>query len=236
MIDIHSHILYEVDDGSKSIEESINILSFLSKIGYTDVILTPHYIEYSSYNKNKFDNEKKLKLLKNKLKENNVNINIYLGNEIYINNNILNLVKNSEISTLNNSKYLLIELPMNGKYDNYIEIFRELIENGYIVILAHPERYISFQKDFSLILELKEMGILFQCNIESILKKYGRGAYKLIKKLSKEKLINFLASDIHHIKDDYLYIDKAKKLFSKYYSYDELEEILSINQKDIIGI
>ena len=138
MIDIHSHLLYGVDDGAKTIDESVDIIRNLYKNGITDIILTPHYIEYSSYNSNKKSNLEKLDSLKKKLKEEGINVNLYLGNEIYINNNILSLLKKGEISSLNDSKYLLIELPMSGKYDNYVEIFKELIENGYKVILAHP--------------------------------------------------------------------------------------------------
>ena len=233
MIDIHSHILYGVDDGAKTIDESVDIIRNLYKNGITDIILTPHYIEYSSYNSNKKSNLEKLDSLKKKLKEEGINVNLYLGNEIYINNNILSLLKKGEISSLNNSKYLLIELPMSGKYDNYVEIFKELIENGYKVILAHPERYNTFKKDINLIYELKNIGVLMQCNIESILKTYGKDAYKTIKKLAKNKLINFIASDIHH-KKDYEYINKARDKFKRYYSDSEIDDLLSNNQKDIL--
>lgn len=233
MIDIHSHILYGVDDGAKTIDESVDIIRNLYKNGITDIILTPHYIEYSSYNSNKKSNLEKLDSLKKKLKEEGINVNLYLGNEIYINNNILSLLKKGEISSLNDSKYLLIELPMSGKYDNYVEIFKELIENGYKVILAHPERYNTFKKDINLIYELKNIGVLMQCNIESILKTYGKDSYKTIKKLAKNKLINFIASDIHH-KKDYEYINKARNKFKKYYSDSEIDDLLSNNQKDIL--
>lgn len=233
MIDIHSHLLYGVDDGAKTIDESVDIIRNLYKNGITDIILTPHYIEYSSYNSNKKSNLEKLDSLKKKLKEEGINVNLYLGNEIYINNNILSLLKKGEISSLNDSKYLLIELPMSGKYDNYVEIFKELIENGYKVILAHPERYNTFKKDINLIYELKNIGVLMQCNIESILKTYGKDSYKTIKKLAKNKLINFIASDIHH-KKDYEYINKARNKFKKYYSDSEIDDLLSNNQKDIL--
>lgn len=234
MIDIHSHLLYGVDDGSKSIEESIITLSNLYKIGIESVILTPHYIEDSAYNSEVKENKKRIKILENELKKNNIDINLYLGNEIYISDNILELLKEKKITSLNNSKYLLIELPMSGEYNNYIEIFKELILKGYVVVLAHPERYISFQKDFSLILELNKIGVKFQCNIESILQKYGKGSYKTIKKIAKNKMITFLATDIHNNKKDYSYIDVAIKKFKKYYNDEEIRQITLLNQKDIL--
>lgn len=235
MIDIHSHILNNVDDGSRSVNDSINIIKNLYINGFTDIILTPHYIEYSSYNSDKMNNENKLKIIEDKLKEENININLYLGNEIFITENILELLKKREISSLNNSKYLLIELPMNGNYNNYIEIFKELIENGYIVILAHPERYISFQKDFEKIIELKNIGILFQCNIGSLFGKYGRESKKLIKKLAKFKIIDFLATDIHNNKFDYSYFNKINSKLRKYYTKNEIEDITINNPKKILN-
>ncbi len=235
MVDIHTHILNGIDDGSSSLDESILILSNLSKIGVTDVVLTPHYIEYSSYDSPKSKNMILLSKLKNELEKRNIDINLYLGNEIYINEDILSLLKSGAISSLNDSKYLLIELPMSGIYEDYTMIFKDLIDHGYKVILAHPERYASFQNDYSLVLELYNMGVLFQCNIESILKKYGKGPYKLIKKIAKQKLISFFGSDIHRNKKDYSYVENAKKKLKKYYSDKELNDLFYNNGKEILN-
>ena len=111
MIDLHSHILYGIDDGSKSLETSLEILSIAYTGGVTDIVVTPHYIKDSKYQAN---NTKKLELLNNlkqELKIRNININLYLGNEVYITEGIPELIK-TDISTINNSKYLLMEFPM----------------------------------------------------------------------------------------------------------------------------
>ena len=84
MIDIHNHILPNIDDGSKSFEESINILKQAYESGVTDIIVTPHFILGSSYSSKVKDNETILKELKNKLQLENININLYLGNEIFV--------------------------------------------------------------------------------------------------------------------------------------------------------
>ena len=234
MIDIHCHLLFNIDDGSRSIEESISILKSLKEIGYSDIIITPHYIKDSKYNSNKKNNFKLLNKLEKELDKEMVKINLYLGNEIYIDDDIIGLLKNNEISSLNGSNYLLIELPMSGEYDNYIEIFKDLINNNYRVILAHPERYYSFQKDFNKIIELESIGVLYQSNIESIIGKYGKGAKKLIKKLLKLKIISFLATDIHHIKHNYSDYNKAYKKILKYISEDELNVLINKNPKKVI--
>lgn len=234
MIDIHNHLLYGIDDGSKSIEDSVNIIREMSKIGYTDIILTPHYISHSKYNSPRDKNLILLENLRNALGENGIDINLYLGNEIYINHHIGDLLDNGKISSLNGSKYLLIELPMNGEYD-YMDVFEDLIYDGYKVILAHPERYHAFQKDFDKIYDLEEIGVYFQCNIESILGSYGKGAIKMVKRMYKEKKVSFLATDIHHKKRDYGKFDKAKKKIRKYLSSSEMKELLVENPSKIIN-
>lgn len=233
MIDIHSHLIYGVDDGSKTLEESISILENLSNKGITDIIFTPHYITDTRYVSERKENYEELLTIKEELKIRGININVYLGNEIYIDKNITNLVLDRKISTLNNTHYILVELPMNGIYDDYIDIFSNLIRTGFKVILAHPERYTSIQKDYSLVNELKEIGVLFQSNFGSFSGQYGREAKKIVKKLAKDKLISFMGTDIHKEKD-LIYTEKGIKKMEKYYSKEELDDILINNPKDIL--
>lgn len=234
MIDIHTHILYGVDDGVKVFSESIDILKNMRDNGVTDVFLTPHYVEYSAYISNVRSNTLRLNNIKEELIRNNININVHLGNEIYITNNILELLNKGELKPLGDSNYLLIELPMNGEYENYMDIFLNLIDNGYRVILAHPERYIYFQKNFNELISMHDNGILFQVNLESVLGKYGVQAKKTIKKLLKFKVIDFVGSDIHHNKNNYSYIEESKNKFRKYLSEDELNNIFYVNPSNIL--
>lgn len=234
MIDIHSHILYDTDDGANSIEESIAIIKELISIGYDSIILTPHYIKDSKYAKSKNANNVKLNKIKDILKENNIDVNLYLGNEIYIDDDILSLLKKQEISTLSNSKYILIEIPLSGYHTYYKDIFRDLIKNDYKVILAHPERYYSFQKDFNKIVELYNMGVLLQGNINSIIGQYGKSAKKVITKLLKNNMLTFLSTDIHRVNNNYNF-EKVKNKTLKYISIDYWEDLTTNNARKIIG-
>lgn len=234
MIDIHNHMIYGVDDGSKSIEESIDILRDLSNNGITDIILTPHFIPDTKYVSPKLNNIVKYKKLKQELDSNNININLYIGNEIYIDKNIYNYIMNNQMCSLNNTNYILVELPMSGEYADYQDIFNNLISLGFTIILAHPERYISVQGNFNIIYELEEIGVLFQCNIGSIVGEYGNDAKKVIKRLLKEKKVSFIGTDIHRKKSDYSYIEKAINKFKKYLSDEEINDILVNNASKII--
>ena len=154
MIDLHSHILPGIDDGASDIEASMVLIRELAAGGVTDVFATPHYIDETIYTSPATANKKLVSKLKRLVKKEGLDICVHLGNEIYINRGILKLLKSGEISSLGSSKYLLVELPMGGDFPGYRDIFLELIRSGYNVVLAHPERYTSFQKDFSLIDEM----------------------------------------------------------------------------------
>ena len=197
MIDFHSHIIPGIDDGSKSSEESVDIINRLKSLGFSKIILTPHYIENSNYCLNNSSKLEKFKSLTNDLKEKNIKVDLYLGNEIYINFGIIDLIKKDEIYPINNTKYLLIELPLYNEINNIEDYLYELKVKGYVPIIAHPERYHYFQKNYKKMIELYESGILFQANYGSILGYYGNDAKKLIKYALKNDMISFLATDIH---------------------------------------
>lgn len=234
MTDIHSHLIFGIDDGSRSIEESIEVLTDLYNYGYKNIILTPHYIKDSNYSNPANDNFKRLKQLQKILVQNGVNLRLYLGNEIYMDDDIYELLKSGEIYSLNGTEYLLIELPMDGEYPEYKEIFKDLMSKGCKIVLAHPERYLAFQKDFNIIYELEKLGVFFQSNIDSLNGRYGEGARVMIKRLLKEKKIAFLATDIHHKKHDYSDYDKAKNEALKYISAEEYDTLVNKNPSKLI--
>ncbi len=198
MKDLHSHLLFGIDDGSKSLDESISLLKKMQEQNITDLICTPHYIENSKYICNNKDKQKKINKLKEKMRKEKININLYLGNELFITPNVVELINKQEVRTLNNSRYILFEFPMNNIYLNTKEIIRKMISNGYIPILAHPERYPIFQKNPEKVEEYLQMGVFLQGNMTSLFGKYGWNAKKAIKTYIKKGWISFLGSDTHH--------------------------------------
>lgn len=234
MIDIHSHIIYDIDDGSKTLEESIEILKKMSEYGVRDIILTPHYIlnSYSMQNTIK-EKEDKLKILKKEIKKNNIEINLYLGNEIYIDKDISDYI-NIEALPLNKSKYILLEFPMSGEFNNKYGIIMGLIEKGYKVVLAHPERYSTVKKDIHVLDEFKEIGVLFQMNVGSLFDEYGKDTRKTVIKLLKNNYINLIGSDVHSKNFDFDSIKNIEKKLNKYISKEYINDILYNNAKKII--
>lgn len=197
MIDIHSHIIYGIDDGCKEVEESIKTILNLKRIGFDKLILTPHYINGSNYNKNNKEKKERLKVLKEELLKRNIDVELYLGNEIYINDEIDELVLSKEVTTLNKSRYLLIEFPLYNKVNNVSDYIYELQIKGYKIIIAHPERYEYFKENYKEVDNLYKSGVLFQCNYGSLIGKYGKESQKLIEYLLKNNMVTFMATDIH---------------------------------------
>lgn len=233
MIDTHSHILPGIDDGARTLADSVEIVKELVSQGVTDIIATPHYVDETVFVSPKAKNAKLLTTLKKKLKDEGVKVRIYLGNEVYISDRIEKLIKDGEISMLAGSKYILVELPLDEEFPNYEDFLRDLIERGYKVVLAHPERYRIAQENEAILRDLCKMGVLLQCNIGSITGKYGKGAKKLMKKLAKEKMVFMFGSDIHHSgKGDSIL--KAQKKLAKYYDKKELRKLLVLNPSKIL--
>ena len=233
MIDIHSHIIFDVDDGSKSLEQSIKSLEQIKKIGLEDVICTPHF---RSGNIDKIVKTKD-NYLKIKEKAKELNINLYLGNEILYTDKIVTLLKRNRLLTLNNSKYVLIEFKRNETMDinQVVNILEELVENGYKPVLAHPELYINY-RNIEDMYKIKETGTMLQMDATSIIKnKTKRNIYKFSKKLLKERLIDIVASDSHCIKKrNHLSFIKAYKKISKKYGKDYSNILFNLNPSLII--
>lgn len=201
MIDIHSHILSGIDDGASSLEESVNILKNLKTIGFTHVFLTPHYIHDSKYISDNYQKQDYLENLKKILKEQNIDIYLYLGNEVFIDKDILSFIKDNKITTLNGSRYLLVEFPFSRMPNDLMDTLFLIRSKGFIPVIAHPERYLYFQSNHDKIKDFLKMGCMFQGNYLSISGKYGHNAKKLFIKMLKNNEIHFLATDVHQSND-----------------------------------
>lgn len=233
MIDIHSHILYGIDDGCNNIDESIEILRNASRNGVSDIILTPHYIVNSVYNADICLKKKLLSELKRRLRDERININLYLGNEVYVDLDIFS--KFRSISTLNNSRYILIELPLNSKCLVLESILFRLKEMNLIPIIAHPERYSAYFKDYDFFDNLVRNGCLLQGNIGSLYGDYGRNSKRMIKGLLKRGMIHFMGSDIHHGNSDIYQKDIERQLFKIVKSRDIVDNLLVNNASKILN-
>jgi len=195
--DIHNHILPGIDDGAKTVEESIRLIKGMGEFGVTNFICTPHIME-NYYPNNPTTISKSLSLLKNELNTQRMNqINISVAAEHMIDSGIEKLIESKKIMPLGEN-YLLIEMSYLQPPINFDETVQKVKESGYFPILAHPERYHFIHQKHKKYSTFKEQGILFQLNILSLSDFYGSEVKKVAFKLLNEGLINFLASDVHN--------------------------------------
>lgn len=225
MIDIHCHILPNVDDGSESLEESIAMAKIAESEGITKIVNTSHCHFDFKYKKG---NELKLELEKfnQVLKEENINIEVLLGNELYYTSDLIERFDELDFFSMNNSKYILMEFSPINFPKNIEDVIYEIKIRGYIPIIAHAERYKQVQEDVNIVLDCIKEGALIQVNASSILGKNGEKAEDTSKKLLDNNMVHFVATDAHSsnrrrplIKDSYNYILKnygkevSEKLF-----------------------
>jgi len=167
MIDIHSHILPEIDDGSRDIDESVEMIGEAAEAGFDTIISTSHYME-DYYEADVQRRTKLIKILKDELKENNIEMDLELGSEIYITDNINNYLKEGKASTLAGSDYVLFEFPLNAKPQNMLDLVFEIQKGRKLPILAHPERYRFIQQDPEILYDLIDRGVLMQTNYRKL--------------------------------------------------------------------
>ena len=234
MVDLHSHIIPKIDDGSQSIETSILMLQEAKKAGFTDIFLTPHYIE-NYYGLDIQTRKEKFEELQKIAKEKNIDINLYLGSEIFINPEIDVLYSKKAILTLNNSRYMLIEIPMNDTILYLDDVIENLTCIGIVPILAHPERYQYVQNDITVCERLIDKGVLFQMNYGSIIGVYGKDVKKTAIKLLKNNYIHFLGSDVHRKESIYTKIESAKKKIIKIIGKEKFDILTIENPNHIIN-
>jgi protein-tyrosine phosphatase len=220
-----------VDDGSKDLEETLAMFENAYTSGVTDMVLTPHFIKGTKYC---IDNEGKAKIteiLREALRRADIDINISYGNEVYIDEKLPELLEEGKISTLADSRYILIELPVGFVDKSADTTFFKLRSMGFVPIIAHPERYNYFQKTPEKVMEYVKLGCLLQGDYMSLLGKYGRKAEKTLKLYIKKGVIKFLSSDIHHEHNDY-HIPEAEKAVMRIVKSEEKVEDLFINNPE----
>lgn len=233
MIDFHTHILPNIDDGSRSIEETFNLIKEAKNAGFEAIISTSHYIE-EYYETNTPEREVWINAIYENLKAKNIDINLYLGNEIYMSENIIKLLEEGKASTINDTSYVLFEMPLNAEPMNLYDVIYEMLQYKLVPILAHPERYTFVQKEPELIYDLIEKGVLMQANFGSILGMYGEKAQIIVKKFFESNMIHFLGTDVHRQNTIYPKVSEALVEITQIIGQEKVKELTTINPKLVL--
>lgn len=232
MIDIHCHMLYGVDDGAKTLEESVLMLKDAKKQGVDEIILTPHY----RHGMFPYRVERIVENYKTLCKEaKKIGIKLHLGTEYHVNSRIVEYLDKKRCMPLGHTKYVLTEYDYETDYGYIYNMSRELMANGYIPVVAHVERYKCMTDDLGHAAELREMGAFIQINADAVLGYDGRQLKRYCKELLNASLVDVIASDSHGIKKRVSHMAKCHKHISKKYGEEYADMLLNDNPARIIA-
>ena len=234
MIDVHSHILPNIDDGSRSIDETFNLIKEAKEAGFEGIICTSHYME-NYYETDRPEREVWINAIHENLKNKNIEMNLYLGNEIYMSDNIIKLLEDGKATTMNDTSYVLFELPLNVEPMNLYDMVYEMQQYKIVPILAHPERYSFVQTDPELIYDLIDKGVLMQANYGSIVGQYGKKAQMIVQKFLENNMIHMLGTDAHRQNTIYPKIPEILVELKSLVGEEKLNELTTINPELVIN-
>lgn len=232
MIDIHSHILFGVDDGPDDLYETLEMLQQASNEGITEIIATSHSF-HPQYNVSAKQVMEQLTVIQEQVEINNIPLKIHAGQEVRLVENIVTLVEAKEALTLANSNYILLELPSSTVPKFTKEIVINLQANGIIPIIAHPERNKTIAERPSKLEELVREGAMAQITAGSLAGHFGKNIQKLSLDLVKANLVHTYGSDVHNLTTRPYLFDAGLSYLEKKKQLDAVDLLLENNMRII---
>lgn len=195
--DIHSHILPGIDDGSPDVETSIALVKGLIALGITETVATPHIIG-DLYRNTRNSIEQALQKLLAACEALQLPIKITAAAEYMLDDYFMDLLRKKEDILTISKNFILTELTYTTVPENLEDMSFELITSGYQPIMAHPERYYYYHKNYDQFYRLKELGFLLQVNLLSVTGYYGPAVAKAARFILEKGIADFVGTDMHH--------------------------------------
>jgi tyrosine-protein phosphatase YwqE len=197
-VDIHSHLIPGIDDGSKSVADSLSMMTSLCEIGFSQFITTPHIFQ-NVWNNTPELIQREEAQLKITLQNNEQLFEIKAAAEYMLDNSISTRLESEKLLTLKDNM-VLVEMSYLNPPIQLFDLLYEIQIAGYSPVIAHPERYLFYHNNMEIYAKLKKAGCLFQLNLLSAVGYYGLGVTKAADTLLKKGFIDFVGSDVHHVK------------------------------------
>lgn len=238
LIDIHSHIIFGVDDGPQTIEESRSLLMDAYNQGVRTIVATSHR-RIGMFETPEDRIEKNFKSVQKLAKEVASDLTVLYGAEIYYSSELMDKLEKKMIPSINGSSYVLIEFSQNAKFWEIKTSLTNVLRMGFIPVIAHVERYQSLENNENYLKELINMGCYFQINSSSVLKyKWFFDKNRLFKKRAKyfldRDLVHCIASDMHHLLKRPSYMKEAFEIISHTYGRKKAKELFVDNPNRIV--
>jgi len=226
MVDLHCHLLPLVDDGPASVEQALRLAEQAANEGVTRIIATPHLF-HPQFETTDVDVRLTVAELNVLLKQRNIPITVYPGHEVRLTGELIEEVKTGVALSLADSRYLLVEFPSTGIPSYARQIFAELISDGYIPVIAHPEKNKAIIQNPALLFDLISNGAISQVTCASLIGKYGKDVQRFAIALLENGLAHLVASDAHHVEKRPFYWSECRKFLAQElegWLYDEIYE------------
>lgn len=211
MIDMHNHVLYGVDDGAQTIEDSVEMLAAASAAGFSTVVLTPHYMVDKGYTSPVRENRTRVSALKKAARDAGIAVELILGSELLYEFRLVERIGSGVFTTLGESPYYLVETDRHGGTALGIQNFMAKLEaGGHRTIFAHPERYDFVQEDPDILLDFIARGTLIQGNYLSLTGYYGSTIRDTLVAMLEHGMVSLMGSDAHQPEGYDLYAEAAE--------------------------
>lgn len=235
MYDLHCHICFGTDDGAENLETAVEMVAVAAENGTAGIAATPHCNVPGAY-RNAWGAElhNKIKLLRAALREREIGVMIYTGQEIFCTEDAPALLTDGKLITLNGSRYPLVEFHFYEDADAVCRKLQMLTALGYTPVVAHPERYAFIAEDPAAALRIKRLGCLLQLNKGSLTGRFGAAAYEASHRLLAGRLADVIASDAHSPYVRTPNLRHAHELVCEEYSYDYADLLFEENPRRIL--
>lgn len=232
MLDMHSHILFGVDDGPKTMEQSIEMLMQAEKEGITEIIATSH-VCHPQYHVQSTDILQQVPQLQQAINERGIQLKIHTGHEVRITDDLLEQLEKKEVLPLANSQYLLLELP-SSTVPNYTKNIIVLLKSrGITPIIAHPERNKAIAEKPARLERLIREGAVAQITAGSLAGHFGKSVQKLSLDLVEANLVHTYGSDAHNLSTRPFLYDEGLNFLEKKKQLDAVDLLLENNARII---
>lgn len=233
LIDIHTHILPDIDDGSRDWSQTERMLRLQQEEGVTDIITTPHFDMEQNY-----QDPDKLRALVAEANEHagqvTPGITLYTGCEVLYTPGVVDAYKKGDILTLADSQYLLVEFFPQSSYRDIEEAVHAFVAEGLTPVIAHVERYECLLDEYDYLYELIKMGAVMQMNSRSLLGKRFDKRVKICRRMVQNGFIHFLGSDCHNEGERPPKMQKPYETIAKYCGKQVAEDITMYNARHIL--
>lgn len=234
MVDLHCHILHGIDDGSRSIEESVQLCRIAVQNSIQTAVVTPHLVRPEEVDGFISLRDKRIDELRHRLEQENIPLEIVAGAEVFVNDDVF-YAPSLDSATLGSSRYILIEFDFGGlNINRLIKYVNEFVARGYTPIIAHPERYRYMQQNYDIVNHLADMGVLFQLNSSSLAGFGGVEARELSYAMAASGIASFIGTDAHSVAHRPNNLLEQRDMFPTTIDFDTYDRLMGANARVIL--